>query len=264
MMTHSAENSEPSVKVAMCQIFALDGDREGNYVRLEAALQQAVDQGAEIVCFPETCLLGWVNPTAHQRAQPIPGRDSQRLADLAGKHHVFVCVGLAEKDGDQLFDSAILIDDQGQLLLKHRKINTLQQLMDPPYSRGEAVQTVDTRFGRIGVLICADSFDETVVQRMKKLEPDLVLIPYGWAAPEEKWPQHGEKLKACVSHAARTIAATIVGTDLVGQISHGPWRGMIYGGQSVAANAQGKVLAMAKDRQQDVVVIRVAKPVAPG
>ncbi len=90
---------------------------------------------------------------------------------------------------------------------------------------------------------------------MGKLKPDLVLIPYGWAAKEAAWPEHGDSLKAVVQKAAKSMDATVIGTDLVGQISSGPWRGMVYVGLSVAATAQGEVLAIGKDRQQDVKIV---------
>jgi len=249
--------TENSVKIALCQIFALDGDREGNFVRIESAIKLAVQQGAEIICFPETCVLGWVNPQAHERACPIPGKDSMRFAQLARQYKVHLCAGLAEKQGDKLYDAVILIDDEGEILLKHRKINILSHLMDPPYTPGQAVQICETRFGRVGMLICADSFEMPVCERMRKLKPDLVLIPYGWAAAEEKWPQHGENLKSVVQRAAQTVKAPVMGTDLVGQISHGPWKGMVYGGQSVAAKANGDIIAVGKDRQQDIMVVTV-------
>jgi len=220
-------------------------------------MQEAVQQGAEIVCLPETCLLGWVNPQAHERACAIPGPDSERLCGLARQYRVHLCVGLAEKDGDRLYDSAILIDDQGEILLKHRKINLLTHLMEPPYTPGTEVQVCETSFGRIGLLICADSFDMALCERMQQLKPDLVLIPYGWAASAEKWPQHGAELKSVVQRAAQAVNAPIIGTDLVGQITHGPWKGMVYGGQSVAARANGDIIAGGKDRQRDIMVVTV-------
>ena len=57
-----------TVKIGMAQIFCLDGDREGNFTRIEYAIQEATEKGAQIVCFPEMAVLGWVNPEAHQRA----------------------------------------------------------------------------------------------------------------------------------------------------------------------------------------------------
>lgn len=247
-----------TVKVAMAQIFCLDGDRSGNFVRIENAIVQAKEQGAEIITFPETSILGWVNPDAHVRAYPIPGGDSERLCALARKYQVFICIGLAEKDGDKLYDSALLIDNTGNILLKHRKINTLDELMTPPYTKGDQVQAVDTRFGRIGLLICADSFLEDVLLKMKEQKPDWMIIPYGWAANENDWPEHGKELLSVVQHAAAVIQCPVVGTDLVGEITHGPWQGMVYGGQSVAVDQNAKVIATGKDRDKDIVILEIS------
>ncbi|UCE46793.1 MAG: hypothetical protein JSW47_14410, partial [Phycisphaerales bacterium] len=65
-----------TVRIAMCQVFCLNGDRRGNLVRIENAIRDAKEAGANIACLPETALLGWVNPEAHRRAHPIPGPDS--------------------------------------------------------------------------------------------------------------------------------------------------------------------------------------------
>jgi len=256
-ITPTTQETPRAVNVAACQIFCIDSDRDGNFARIEHALKTAKEKNAEIVCFPETCLLGWVNPEAHQLAEPIPGKDSERLAALAQKYQRMLCVGLAEKDGDKLCDSVILIDSDGKLLLKHRKMNILTSLMTPPYTPGGAVDVVETKCGRIGLLICADTFQEEVLSQMAEKKPDLVLVPYGWAAQKSAWPQHGESLKNTVAKAARNIGVPVVGTDLVGSITHGPWTGRTYGGQSVIADAKGNVLATAKDRDVDVVVVEL-------
>ena len=75
-----------NLSIAMCQIFCLDGDRSGNFARIENAIGEAANAGADIICFPETAILGWVNPAAHERAFEIPGEDSNRLAELAKKY----------------------------------------------------------------------------------------------------------------------------------------------------------------------------------
>ncbi len=63
--------------------------------------------GVEIACLPEMAVLGWVNPDAHERGCAIPGADSDRFCGLAKKYEIFVCVGLGEKDGRKLYDSAV-------------------------------------------------------------------------------------------------------------------------------------------------------------
>jgi len=246
-----------TVQVAMCQILLLDGDRCGNFVRIENAIAQAKDAGADIICFPETAILGWVNSDAHERAHPIPGKDSQRLCELAKKYQVHLCIGLAEKDGPNLHDSAVLIDDKGQILLKHRKMNILTELMTPPYTPGDQVNTAETKFGKIGLLICADTHKDEILNRMARLKPNLLLVPYGYAELEDRWPAHGKQLEKVVKKAARKTAAPVVGTNLVGEITKGPWKGQIFGGHSIAADKNGKTIAIAADRDRDVKIVAI-------
>lgn len=253
----SSMSSQKRIKIAMAQIFCLDGDRAGNLLRIENAIKEAKAQKVQIILFPESSIFGWVNPEAHLRATSIPGADSDALCQLAKKYQIHICIGLDEKEGEKLYDSAILIDDKGIILIKHRKINVLPELMTPQYSIGKGVQTIQTKFGKIGLMICADSFQAGLLKEMQQQKPQLLLIPYGWAAPEKDWPEHGKELHKVVQNAAKIMACPVVGTDLIGQISHGPWAGQIYGGQSLAADAKGNIIAIGKDRERDIVVFEV-------
>jgi len=156
-----------------------------------------------------------------------------------------------------LYDSAILVDRAGKILLKHRKINLLSELMTPPYTPGEDINIVETEFGKIGLLICADTHQNHLLKRMAALGPDLLLVPYGYAAAEDQWPGHGKVLENVVKNTARQIGAYVVGTNLVGQITNGPWKGRVYGGHSVAVDKTGKIISVASDRDRDISVIGV-------
>ena len=250
-----------SVKVDICQIQGIDSDREGNFKRIENAISEAKSQGAEIACFPETIILGWVNPMAHQDAFEIPGKDSDRLCHLAKTNEIFLSIGLAEKSGDKLFDSALLIDDQGKILLKHRKRNILDWLMNPPYTPGDSVRVIETKYGKIGVLICADTFTfkpwTNYLEKMAQFEPNFIIVPYGWAKPVQYWPDTGEDFAQVVIHAAHEIGAPVIGTNLVGMISNGSWTGSVYGGQSIAVDKNGNILARCKDRDRDIKVVSI-------
>ena len=247
-----------TVQVAMCQIVCMDGDRRGNLARIENAVAEAAKAGAEIACFPESAIYGWVNPEAHRRAHPIPGEDSRRLCAMAKRHEMFLCVGLDEKVREDLYDSALLIDNTGRILLKHRKIILLGELMTPPYTAGQDVRVVETPLGRIGVLICADTHEPELLARMAALKPDLVLVPYGYAAPEHAWPKHGKELERVITKAAKAFDAPVIGTNLIGQITQGPWAGRTYAGHSVAADRTGEILALGRDFDRDIVVVTVS------
>jgi len=255
----TAHASQKTVRLAICQILVIDSDREGNFRRIEYALADAETKNADIAIFPESSILGWENPEAHRLARPIPGPDSDRIAELARKYKVMIAIGLDEKDGDRLYDSAILVDKSGKLLWKHRKINVLPELMTPPYSQGrsEDIGVVETEFGRIAVLICADTFTDAHLQRLKALKPDLMLVPYGWAAPNDKWPDHSKELEALVKKRAAQVGCPMAGVDLVGEMTHGPWQGQTYGGSSFVADASGRILLTLRDRDTDMQVISV-------
>ncbi len=60
-------------------------------------------------------------------------------------------------------------------------------------------------------------------------------------------------------NAAQAIGCPLVGTDGVGVITHGPWAGMVYGGQSVAADEHGTILAHCADRDRDIRVVAIAR-----
>jgi N-carbamoylputrescine amidase len=252
-----AKTPKRVVRLAVCQILVIDSDREGNFRRIEYALDQAEAQGAQIAVFPESSILGWENPEAYRQAEPIPGADSSRIAALARQHHIMIAIGLDEKDGDKLYDSAILVDKTGKLLWKHRKINVLPELMTPPYAEGkpEGIGVVETEFGRIGVLICADTFTEAHFERLKALRPELLLVPYGWAATNDKWPQHSRELEEIIKRRSAQLKCPMVGVDLVGEMTHGPWKGWTYGGSSFVAGADGEILLTARDRDTDLRVI---------
>jgi predicted amidohydrolase len=248
-----------SVRVAICQILSIDGDREGNFRRIEYALETARGGGAAIAAFPESMILGWENPDAHRFATAIPGADSDRIAALAKKYGLMISIGLDEKDGDRLYDSAILVDKNGRVLWKHRKLTVLPELMDPPYAEGtiDGIGAVDTEWGRIGMLICADTFGDAHAERIRASKPDLVLIPFGWAAEMNKWPGHSKSLENLVVRRAKEWRAPVVAANLVGLMTHGPWKGQTFGGASLVADGAGSVIVTLRDRDVDVRVVDV-------
>jgi len=249
--------AEARTRIAMAQVHCISSDRAGNLQRVRHALEDAKKADVQLVCFPETMLYGWVNPDAHKMASGIPGKDVNAVREMAREFSLHVCIGLCEKDGGALYDSAVLIGADGAVLLKHRKINVLTELMDPPYTAGRGVRVVETEFGVVGLMICADSFAEGVLAEMKKLKPDLLLIPYGWANRGEQWPEHGESLKSTIARAAKEIGCPVIGTNSVGSIAHGPWKGMVFGGQSYAVSSDGSVLAKGRDRDRDIVIVNL-------
>jgi predicted amidohydrolase len=105
---------------------------------------------------------------------------------LARRHHRWISAGCLEKDGDKVYNSAVIIDRSGRIVLKHRKIDTLPWLTKDLYDLGnpEDIRTVDTEFGRLGLTICADNFNLKNPQRVADQGAWLLIVSHGFAVDE--------------------------------------------------------------------------------
>lgn len=101
---------------------------------------------------------------------------------------------------------------------------------------------VETVYGRIGLVICADTFVDAVAARIVQLRPDLMLLPCGWAAEVDKWVDHAKRLEALIVRTA----------------------GRTWGRASIAVDASGRVLALLRVRDVEVRVIDVPVGVRRG
>jgi predicted amidohydrolase len=183
----------PGLRVALVQMDVADGDLEENMRRAEQGIRGAAAKGADLVCLPEAADFGWLHQRAREVALPVPGRYTDFLCALAKELRVWVCAGCLEKDGEKTYNSAVLIDRAGAVVLKHRKISTLPELTAHLYDAGSArdIKTADTEFGRVGLSICADNFNIAHPLKAAKLGAWLLIAPHGFAEKEEDLLDNG-------------------------------------------------------------------------
>src|SRR5262245_22819769 len=144
------------LKLALIQMLVEPGEMERNLDRAAELVEQAARRGAQIVLLPEALPFGWMDLSARDRSEEIPGGNHYRdLANLAKWHRVHICSGLVERQGERVYNSAVLISSGGALLLHHRKIYELG-IAHACYGPGDRLGVIETEFGRIGLMICAD------------------------------------------------------------------------------------------------------------
>ncbi len=139
------------------------GAPERNLARAAGRTAEAAQAGAQIVLLPEALDCGWTHPSARELAGAIPGGGAfEALRTAAAQCRVHLCAGIIERSGDCLYNSAVFLSPDGELLLHHRKLNELD-FARALYSRGDRLGVAETEFGRIGLMICADAFAEGLV-----------------------------------------------------------------------------------------------------
>lgn len=146
--------------IALSQLSPRLGDVETNLDLAEREIIRARDAGADLVLFPELALTGYrlrdlVPHVALRLDRAGPIRD--RLAALST--HLPFAIGLVEETTEHRFFNSATYWEEGRLVHTHRKCylptyGMFDEAMD--FSPGERLRCFETRFGRVGILICED------------------------------------------------------------------------------------------------------------
>jgi predicted amidohydrolase len=199
------------VKAALA-VVRVCADPGANMAAVLRAVNEAAGYGAELVLFPEGVLTGLINNDDPVHDLPlgreIPGTATDTVAAVAAGCGLWVCLGLLERAGNQLYDTAVLIDDSGEVRLKHRRINPGwhgRKASPEIYREGTEVPVAYTPWGRMSILICGDLFDERAVSAVREAAPDWLLFPFarcftGGGSSQARWddeemPAYAERVR---------------------------------------------------------------------
>jgi predicted amidohydrolase len=248
------------------------GRPDENLARAAAVIAEAGHRGCDVVVLPECLDLGWTHPSARDLAEPLPGERSDFLARAAQEAGVYVAAGLTERDGDRVYNAAVLISPSGDVLLKHRKINELSIAHDL-YSIGDRLGVVHTPIGTLALAICADNFPSSLAlgHALARMGAQLILSPCAWAVEADYDNQarpYGALWREAYTQLARLYDLTVVGTSNVGPMEAGPWAGRQCIGCSLVVGPGGEILAQGPygPLAETLVVVRthLRPPIAAG
>jgi len=172
-----AEAYENSVTVASINFNAILGDKRTNLQKMEDFIIRAVNEGANIIVFPETSLTGLTLPVdmASSLAEKIPGPTTERIAELGAKYHVYVIFGMAERGNDGLiYDSAAVVGPTG-ILGAYRKVHP-HPIREAWAHNGSEYPIFETSYGHIGIVICREMFLYPEVPRIYAIKGARLLI----------------------------------------------------------------------------------------
>ena len=245
------------LRVALAQLSIEDGDLAHNMELVRAAAREAARQHADFLNFPEAVDYGWLYQHARRDALPIPGKYTDLLSDLARQYHMWISAGCLERDGQRVYNSAVIIDRQGRIVVKHRKIDTLAWLTQDLYDNAnpDNIETVDTEFGRIGLTICADNFHIEYPRSVAEQGAWLLIAPHGFAAPEGELQKNSVEYKTHICGVASKTHLWVVAADAaMARVKGGAWKDWLHSGCSIVARPDGSVAAMAKFKEPDLLV----------
>jgi len=237
------------MKIAGVQMDVSIGRVDANVEKMSSLLRKTATAGAGLTIFPECAATGYCFDSldeARQFAEPIPGPVTERMSDVCKETGLFAVFGMLERDGDAVFNAAVLTGPGG-LLGSYRKIHL-------PFLGADMFTTYGDRpFGvlqagdvQIGLSICYDSAFPEPSRALAILGADLIALPTNWPPGAECVAEHAINTRA-MENAVYYAAVNRVGTE----------RDFTFIGRSRICAPNGETLAAGSPTEEQILYAEI-------
>jgi predicted amidohydrolase len=148
-----------------------------NCRQFEPLIAEAARQKADLVVLGETLTSVALGKPFSDVAEPIPGPATQFFGGLAQKHHLYIVAGLVERDGYLVYNTAVLLGPDGGLVGKYRKTCLPRDEVKAGICPGTEYPVFETRFGKVGLMICYDGFFPEVARELANRGAEVIAWP---------------------------------------------------------------------------------------
>jgi len=163
-----------TVRAAAVQISPVLFSRDGTTAKVLDAIAAAAKEGVQLAVFPETfipyypyfsfvqppVLMGKAHMQLYEEAVTVPGAVVDAVSRAARSYGMVVVLGVNERDRGSLYNTQLIFDADGTLLLKRRKITpTYHERMVWGQGDGAGLTALDTAVGRLGSLACWEHYN---------------------------------------------------------------------------------------------------------
>ena len=175
-----------SAPVRICVVTGRSEDRQGPYRTIEENIdfylplcrQTCAEATPDLIVLPEIALQWGLEGSPLDLAVPAPGPETAPFAELARRCGVYLLLGLLERDGDAVHNSAVLIGPDGTIVGKYRKVHlAVGGEMETGILPGDDFPVFDTAIGRVGCNICMDSSAAESSRMIGLNGADFLLLP---------------------------------------------------------------------------------------
>ena len=192
MIPEEYQKYEKSVTVSVVNFNPAWGDKAANLEKIRRIVAEAAQAGTDIIAFPELALSGYEcgeearhhhQPCALHRAlaETIPGQSTQELAELAREVDIYILLGMPERDVNQpevRYNSVAVVGPEG-ILGRYRKVTLAPFPIwteEACFQPGDELPVFETRYGPVGVQICADFWMMPELSRILRLKGARLLF----------------------------------------------------------------------------------------
>ena len=156
---------------------------EENCRQFAPLIAEAAKLDADLVVLPETLTCASNGLRYVDVAESIPGPSTAYFGTLAKEHDLYLVVGLVEREGSIIYNVSVLIGPDGEIVGKYRKVTLPRTEIDMGVFPGETYPVFDTRFGKVGMMICYDGFFPEVARQLSNNGAEVIAFPVAGCNP---------------------------------------------------------------------------------
>jgi predicted amidohydrolase len=171
------------MKAVCCQMRVEPRDKDAN---IKKAREAIIGQSADLIVLPELFSVGYMFDDKRELsdlAEAVPGGETVlALSELAAEEKCCIVAGVAEIDGENLYNTAVVVNENGYLG-KYRKIH-LTTYEKRLFSPGNEIKTFDISGATIGIEICYDLWFPEISRELMRRGTDILCVPANFGGPE--------------------------------------------------------------------------------
>lgn len=139
-------------------------------------VQRTVPANADLILLPEGITVVGTSKKYAEVAETIPGPTTEILGELARKRKAYIVAGIYEREGQVVYNTAVMMDREGKLAGKYRKVYLPREEMEQ-LAPGNEYPVFRTDFGTVGIMICYDVFFSDPARGLAAKGAEIVLLP---------------------------------------------------------------------------------------
>lgn len=138
---------------------------------------QAAARKADLIVLGETITAVNTGKTYVESAEPVPGPSTEYFGHLAKQHNMYIVVPIIERDKHLVYNVAVLMGPHGEIVGKYRKTCLPRGEIERGASPGHEFPVFETRFGKVGMMICYDGFFPEVARELTNKGAEVIAWP---------------------------------------------------------------------------------------
>jgi len=137
----------------------------------------------DIVCLPEGITVVGTGKSYADVSESVPGPTTAQLGDVARRLNSYLVAGLYEREGKTIYNTAVLMDREGQVTGRYRKTHLPREEAEAGLTPGNSYPVFTTDFGKVGLLICWDVHFPEPARALAAQGAEIILLPI-WGGNE--------------------------------------------------------------------------------